>query len=339
MSTGKSVFIAFFALIMMAVTAYFIFMYAARVNSKNSDDPIRIGITLTGDSIPAIIAIEKGFFKEEGLTPIISDYPYGAISLKNLLDNNIDLAMLAETPLIVQSFNRKDFVVIANISSTYQARKIVALTSKGIHSIKDLRGKRVGVLKNTSAHYFLEELLLENQIPLQDVQIVFIGEDESNEALKDGRVDAISAFEPYPEFIKEKWPSNSLWVNDGDGRVRTAFSYVMTRDYLSAHKEVAKKAIRATVKAIEWMNMHPDEAISISAKVLKIDPNIMKNLYGQYHFGVGLDEAFLLGMQQQAQWYLTSNQAMKDQKIPGYINFVDPTALFEVLPASVNYAH
>lgn len=325
------------AIFVMAI--YFAMPYFPGKNTNSVDEPIRIGITLTGDSIPAIIAAQKGFFKAEGLTPTIIEYPYGAISLKNLLDGNIDLAMLAETPLIVQSFSHNDFAVIANISSTYQSRKIIGLTARGIHSIKDLRGKRIGVLKNTSAHYFLGELLLENDIPLNEVQLVFIGEGDSPRALKDGIVDAIAAFEPYPQIIMSQWPDGALWVTDGSGRIRTAFSYVMKREYVVANKEIAKKAIKATAKAIEWMSAHPDEAIAISANTLKIEPSVMKKLYGQYRFGLGIDEAFLLGMRQQAQWYQTSNQAGRDLKIPSYIDFIDSGPLSETYPGFVNYAH
>ena len=250
----KNLLVYLTALGVLGLVIYFSVAHFTREEVALPREAIRIGVTLTADSIPAIIADQKGFFREEGLNPGMVKYAYGAVSFKNLLDGNIDLAMLAETPLVVQSFNRKDFAVIANISSTYQGRKIVALTDKGIHSILDLRGKRIGVLKNTSAHYFLEELLLQNNVPLKDVKLVFLGLDETPAALKNGKVDAIAAFEPYPQIIEAQWPAGTLWVNDGDGKIRTAFSYVMTKEYLKTHKETAKKAIRATVKAIDWMN-------------------------------------------------------------------------------------
>lgn len=338
MIKSRNFLIALVALISLAIAGYFAVGYFKKSDAKTMDDPIRIGITLTGDSIPAIIATEKGFFRAEGLTPTVSYYPYGAISLNNLLDGNVDLAMVAETPLIVQSFKRNDFAVIANISSTYQSRKIVGLTGNGIHSLEDLRGKRIGVLRNTSAHYFLEILLQENRIPLKEIRLVFIKEDEAPLALKDGRVDAIAAFEPYPAIIQSQWPPGALWVTDGDGRVRTAFSYVLKREYLNTHQEVAKKVIKATNKAIEWMNLHEDETIAISSKVLKIDPKLMRQIYSSYAFGVGIDEVFLLGMRQQAQWYQSSDPKLTELKIPRYVDYVDPAALLETFPRTVHYA-
>jgi len=339
LSKIKNVLIVLFGLFVCGAIAYFAVTRFSKEELTLPHESVRIGITLTADSIPAIIAEEEGFFKEEGLNPVIVKYTYGAASFSNLLDGKVDLAMLAETPLIVQSFNRKDFVVIANISSTYQGRKIVALTDKGIHSILDLRGKKIGVLKNTSAHYFLEELLLQNNVPLKDVKLVFLGLDETPEALKSGKVDAIAAFEPYPQIIEAQWPAGTLWVNDGDGKIRTAFSYVMTKDYLKTHKEVAKKVIRATAKAIAWMQLHPNETISIAAKTLEIDPAIMRNLFWEYRYKVSIDEAFLLGMRQQALWYQISNPAMSGEMMPTYTDFVDPTPLSEAIPGSVNYVH
>lgn len=339
MNKFKNLLVYLTALGVLGLVIYFSVAHFTREEVALPRETIRIGVTLTADSIPAIIADQKGFFREEGLNPSMVKYAYGAVSFKNLLDGNIDLAMLAETPLVVQSFNRKDFAVIANISSTYQGRKIVALTDKGIHSILDLRGKRIGVLKNTSAHYFLEELLLQNNVPLKDVKLVFLGLDETPAALKNDKVDAIAAFEPYPQIIEAQWPAGTLWVNDGDGKIRTAFSYVMTKEYLKTHKETAKKAIRATVKAIDWMNLHPDETISIASKELEIDPTIMRNLYWEYRFKVGIDEVYLLGLRQQALWYQISNPAMVGEKMPTYTDFVDSAPLSEAIPGAVNYVH
>jgi len=332
------------ALTMLVATVLLVISYGGTVfvkpaESKEPDEIIRIGLTLTSDAIPAMVAIEKGFFRAEGVTPLVSEYDYGAIGFKNLIDGHVDLAMLAESPLVIERFKSKDFSVIANISSTYQSRRIIGLTDKGIHAITDLKGKRIGVLRNTSAHYFLSALLLENNISLDDVNLVFIKDDESPAALKEGRVDAIAAFEPYPSMIIAQWPADALWVTDGDRRIRTAFSYVMKDAYVNAHPETVKKVLLATGKAIAWMASHRDEAIAISAKRMKIPPQIMEKIYARYNFQISLDEVYLLGMSQQAQWYLDTISDGKKFTVPNYVDMINPKPLEAVYPKSVNYVH
>ncbi len=328
----------------LVVTAVLVISYEGAVfvkpaAAKEPDEIVRIGLTMTSDAIPAMVAIDKGFFKEEGLNPLVSEYNYGAVDLKNMLDGHVDLAMVAESPLVIERFKRKDFSVVANISSTYQSRRIVGLTGKGIHAITDLKGKRIGVLKNTSAHYFLSALLLENNIALDDVNLVFIKDDESPSALKEGRVDAIAAYEPYPSMIIAEWPADALWVTDGERRIRTAFSYVMKDAYINAHPDTVKKILLATGKAIVWMASHREETIAISAKRMKISPQIMEEIYARYSFQISLDEVYLLGLNQQAQWYLGTISDGKKIPVPNYVDMIWPKPLEAVYPKSVNYVH
>ncbi len=307
--------------------------------AKESDETVRMGLTLTSDALPAMVALDKGFFKEEGLNPVVTEYPYGGVSLRNLLDGQVDLAMVAETPLVIERFKRTDFSVVANISSTYQSRRIVGLTGKGIHSLADLKGKRIGVLKNTSAHYFLSALLLENNITLSDVDLIFINDDESPAALKEGRVDAIAAFEPFPSMVIAQWPAGALWVTDGDRRIRTSFSYVLKDVYVNAHPETVRKILLATGKAIGWMASHREETIALGAKRMHMSPQIMGQIYARYNFQISLDEVYLLGMNQQASWYLDTLSVSNKPIRPDYVDMINPKPLEAAYPKSVNYVH
>ena len=339
MRINKSLALAWLVTAALVVVSVAGTAFVKPAESKPSNDVVRIGLTLTSDAIPAMVALDKGFFKAEGLNPVVTEYAYGAVSFKNLLEDRVDLAMLAETPLVIERFKRKDFSVISNISSTYQSRRIVGLTGKGIHAIADLKGKRIGVLKNTSAHYFLSALLLENNIALADVALVFIQDDESPLALKEGRVDAIAAFEPYPSMIIAEWPADALWVTDGERRIRTAFSYVLKDAYLGTHPDTVRKILLATGKAIAWMATHREEAIAISAKRMKISPQTMEKIYARYNFQISLDEVYLLGINQQARWYVDTVLDVNKPTIPNFVEMLNPKPLEAVYPKSVNYVY
>jgi len=129
-------------------------------------------------------------------------YP-GQISVINggipaIMSGMVDVATNAETQLLRQSVDDPDLRVIFTVAESFY--RVVARKSAGIRRIADLKGKRITTPPNTSAHYFLVKMLATAQLSETDVTLVPISPfTEMSAALKDGRVDAVSMWEPEAE--------------------------------------------------------------------------------------------------------------------------------------------
>lgn len=129
-------------------------------------------------------------------------YP-GEISVVNggipaIMNGMVDVATNAETQLLRQSVDDPDLRVIFTVAESFY--RIVARKSAGIRRVADLKGKRITTPPNTSAHYYLVKMLRKAGLSESDVTLVNVTPvTEMSRALKDGRVDAISMWEPESE--------------------------------------------------------------------------------------------------------------------------------------------
>jgi hypothetical protein len=98
---------------------------------------------------------------------------------------------------MLQGFSRDDFRIIATFADSQDNDRVIANTESAIATVPDLRGKKIGYVKGTSAHFLLEILLVEHGLIPSQVEVVEIKPVDMPKALADRHVDAITIWEPY----------------------------------------------------------------------------------------------------------------------------------------------
>jgi NitT/TauT family transport system substrate-binding protein len=133
------------------------------------------------------------------LSPLwVAKIPVENGGIPAIMSGMADVATNAETQLLRQSVDDPDLRVIFTVAESFY--RIVARKSAGIHSVADLKGKRITTPRNTSAHYFLVKMLATAHLAESDVTIVPITPvTDMSSALKDGKVDAVAMWEPESE--------------------------------------------------------------------------------------------------------------------------------------------
>ena len=108
-----------------------------------------------------------------------------------------DVAAHAETQALRVSVEHPDLRIIMTV--TEGIYRIVGRRSAGIATLTDLAGKRIGVIQNTSAAYFLHRMLASIELSEADAVIVPLRIHEMTPAIVAGDVDAIAIWEPESE--------------------------------------------------------------------------------------------------------------------------------------------
>ena len=114
-------------------------------------------------------------------------------------DSSIDLASNAETQALRNYASHKNLRIIYTVAEVYY--RIVANKAKGINSVKDLKGKRVGCMQSTSAAYFLSKYIA--SVGLKDSDVTIVAGNTCNKApcgagtlpnmITQGTIDAIAS--------------------------------------------------------------------------------------------------------------------------------------------------
>lgn len=152
----------------------------------------------------------------------------------------------------------------AKVLSSYRSQDlgIVVPQNSSIHSVSQLKGKKIAVARGSVGHLIVLNQLKKAGLSPNDVTFVYLIPSEATLALKQGDVDAIGTWEPYVSFS----------ITKDDTRLiaeQLSHSYVVASDKALLNGEKRKALDDYTqrlAKAREWGNEHPDEYSAVFAK-------------------------------------------------------------------------
>ena len=294
---------------------------------------VTIAYTTQPDSALVHIAVEKGFFTEEGLQVQPQKHSYGKAALASVLEGKADLATAAETPIMFAALQGAKLRVVAGIFSTSKNNAIIGRKDLGILRPEDLRGRRIGYTPGTTGEFFLESYLSANGIPIKEAELVSLQPDQMVAALTAGQVAAVSCW---------NFPLTQLRRNLGeqvvtffDPQIYTqTFNLVARQESVAKAPEMIRRALRALIKAENFALQHTEEAQSLVATALRVDRELLREVWGGFRYKVELDRRLIITLEDQTRWAV-KNRLAGSVEMPDYGSLIYLDALAAVRPDAV----
>lgn len=204
-------------------------------------------------------AVEKGFYKEEGLDVLIHAGDPAHQPVPEVLAGHAHYAE-GNSEVLYQRLLGKPLVALAAI---FQHSPSVLLTRRdsGIESVHDLMGKKVMLMNMTEDADFLSMFLSED-ISLSQVQIMPSSYDIND--LISGKVDAFNSYttnEPY--LLKQRNIAYNI-IDPSTYRIDFYSDILFTSEAeLRDHPKRVEAMRRATLKGWRYAMDHPDEIITL----------------------------------------------------------------------------
>jgi NitT/TauT family transport system substrate-binding protein len=238
-------------------------------NVSDEDYTLVIGLPVTGGlcEAPFYIAIEKGFYDEEGLKWAEFKMDSGT-AMNHLTTGQIDVTNNLLATLIQPIANGLDVKIPLALHTG--CVKTLVRSDSPIRGPADLRGKTIGVSSlNASTKVIPSRVLASLGIvsdgPNADVEWVIYPQAELPLALERGLVDAIGLGDPAASIIENEGKARVIINNATDDGLRDEFCCVapVRSETLARHPETVAKFLRAIQKASKWVQENPDEAARI----------------------------------------------------------------------------
>ncbi len=125
----------------------------------------------------------------------------------------------------------------------------VSLVSRDFYRVKDLKHKRIAFPAGSIAHLYLLELLKTNGMSLADIRPVPMDTRDMFEAIEQGKLDALTSFEPMPTVYTRIDPTLHI--------IHRSFStygfFSMRKGYAARHPRAIKALIAAQFRAVAWL--------------------------------------------------------------------------------------
>ena len=219
-----------------------------------------------GPAAPYFVAIDKGYYKAEGLNVTIDSGPGSVAGIARVAAGTYPLGFFDINSLVKFQDQNPDKKVQAVLMVYDKPPFAIATTAKtGITKPKDLEGKVLGAPAADGAFAQWKAFVKENEIDDSKVKIENVGFPVREPMLADGKVDAITGFSFSMHFnllqkgLKPEDIKTMLMADHG--LVLYGNAIMVNPDYAKANPKVVAGFVRATIKGVLDTIKDPDAAI------------------------------------------------------------------------------
>jgi NitT/TauT family transport system substrate-binding protein len=235
------------------------------------------------------IAIQKEWFKEEGVEVRFEWFEY-VPSMEAFAANKVDaVAMTNGDALVTGATGAKSKAILIN---DYSNGNDMIVARPGISSVKDLKGRKVGVEIGFVDHLLLLKALEANGMKESEITLVNVPTHETPKALASGDVEAIAAWQPNSgQALKAVAGSKAIYTSaDAPGLIYDVLA--VNPASLSSRRSDWQKIVKVWYRVVAYLQdpATREDAVRIMAARVNLPPEEYKGFIDGTRF-LTLDEA------------------------------------------------
>lgn len=227
------------------------------LRARGADSPLA-GLTLR-------IGTYKGDLRALLLAAGLTDTPYkiewrelnnGVLHIEAINGNALDLGSGSEIPAVFAARQKAHVRLIAVARQDLNNQVTLARKGSGIRRIADLKGRRVGYVRATTAHYFLHKQLVEAGLSFKDIDAVNLTPADGLSAFDRGDLDAWAIYGYSGQLARIRY--GALPLKTGLGYLSGNFPFYANPNSIAdpqLHAAITDFLLRVG-KAYAWANVH-----------------------------------------------------------------------------------
>lgn len=227
-----------------------------------------------------------------------TEFAAGPQMLEALNVGSLDFGTVGEAPPVFAQAAGADLLYVAHEPPAPASEAILVAKDSPLHSVKELRGKRVALNKGSNVHYLLLRALEEAGLTLRDIEPVYLPPADARAAFERGAVDAWVIWDPF--FAAAQGQIQARVLRDGQGLVSNHQFYLAARPYAERQPQVVRAIVEELAKIDAWGAANPHAVAAFLAPAIGLDVATTEIAARRYSYGVD---------------YLTPAVAAEQQKI------------------------
>jgi sulfonate transport system substrate-binding protein len=162
----------------------------------------------------------------------------------------------------------------------------VVPTKSTIRSPKDLKGKKVAVVKGSYAHHLLVLVLQKGGLTTSDIEFINLSQADIATAIVNGTIDAAAIWEPL--ITKLETQGSVRVLADGTGIKKGALVIIASNDFVTKHRDQTKAILKAYKRGADFIKSNPKEAAQIISKDVNLAPDLLQKVLAKFDFNPAL---------------------------------------------------
>lgn len=249
-----------------------------------------------------------------------------------MMNGEVNIAAASEFVYTKKILTDEKFYTFGTIDKVFN-EYIIARKDRGITKVADLSGKKIGVAIGTAPEFYVGRFLEINGVNSSDITLINVSPQQSLNALQNGTVDAVIAWEPYVSEIEEALGGTVLkWEAQEDQL--TYFDLHCTVEWVKTNPELIARFLKSLSQAESYLINNPDQAKNIIQAKLGYSREYVDKVWPAHKFGLSLDQSLVLAMQDESRWLINS-RLTNVTSVPIFMNYIYTDGLNSVKPESV----
>ncbi|NGN41611.1 aliphatic sulfonate ABC transporter substrate-binding protein [Mesorhizobium sp. CGMCC 1.15528] len=278
---------------------------------------LKIGYQKTG--LP-VIARQQGLIEKalesKGISVSWVEFTAGPPLVEALNVGSINVGWVGDAPPIFGQSAGSAIVYAAALPSNGKGEAIFVKPDSPVQSIADLKGKKVGVGKGTSAHNLLVAALEKAGVAFSDIQPVYLSPADAAAAFASDKIDAWSVWDPFFAIAETRYQPRILARSSDVLNVNTYF--IANKTFADEHPDVVTSTISALEVAAKWAAGNRDKVAAALHEVTGVPLDAQTLAANRSEFGI-----FPLSDQIIANQQATADRFFKLGLIPNAIKISD----------------
>jgi NitT/TauT family transport system substrate-binding protein len=244
----------------------------------------KLGYMKIVDNAAMFMAMEKGFFKAEGLELETLPMAGGAVIVQGVTSGDLQFGWSNVISLYQAHVEGFDFKLIAggaiNVREKNDTHQLQVGKNSPIKSAKDLEGKTVAVnTLNNIVHLMAMAWIDKNGGSSSKVKFVEVPFPQMEATLSAGKVDAISVHEPFATAALDKGNVRVLAHPWSDVLAKFLIaSWFASEKWIAKNKETAQAFVRAINRGIDAIHADPEASRAAMIKWAGLNPDLAKKI-------------------------------------------------------------
>lgn len=259
--------------------------FAAPAIAQAAVKEIRIGYQKNG---VLVLARQRAaldhHFAPQGVAVRWVEFSSGPPMMEAMNVGSVDYGAVGDSPPVFAQAAGAAIVYAAGQPIT-NGQGILVPKDSPIRTIAELKGRRIGFTKGSSAHNVVVQTLETTGLSYADITPVYLTPPDAGPAFANGSIDAWSIWDPY-FAIGETKQGGRILVNAHEITKTNSF-YVANRDFAARNGAILQQIIDVTSATAAWAEQNRDEVARALAAVTGIPLDIQTVAANRSSFRVG----------------------------------------------------
>ncbi len=240
---------------------------ASAADRQKTPVSVRFSWKLKGEYAPLYVALDQGYFAQEGLDVKLGEGAGSQAALASVIKDQ-DQAVWLPGIFALQAISKGVPVKLVALYNPAAPIAIISWPDKPIRTPKELEGKNLATAVGETGTNYLSVLCEKNRIDCSKINLVNMAPDARVPAFIARKVDAVSVYRTNDlPILVAKHGRNFVELDEAEWGLRVPGSaFVASNEYIARHPNVLAGLIRAVNKGIRFSQSNPKAAAEIMLK-------------------------------------------------------------------------